>query len=161
MTATNNLGYVYWAMGRHADAERHWTIAAAGFEKAVGPDHANTIGAKAAVARAMLARGAAAEARPLVERVALTPPEGLSAARKLQAILVYARILAALGQVADANGQFERAWSIAGADEGQRASVIEAATAALATAGDGYADAWRTRAAPQGDAAGAAGTAAP
>ncbi|MBU3729580.1 MAG: serine/threonine protein kinase, partial [Phycisphaerales bacterium] len=44
MTATNNLGYVYWAMGRHADAERHWTIAAEGFEKAVGSDHANTIG---------------------------------------------------------------------------------------------------------------------
>ena len=146
MTATNNLGYVYWAMGRHADAERHWTIAADGFEKAVGPDHANTIGARAAVARAMLARGAAAEARPLVERVALNPPEGLGSARQLQAILVYGRILAATDEPSAAHVQFERAWSLAGESSTQQAAVLEQVIAATpALEGDANA-VWRTRA---------------
>ncbi len=150
MTATNNLGYVYWAMGRHADAERHWTVAAEGFEKAVGPDHANTIGAKAAVARAMVARGAAAEARQLVERVALNPPQGLSAARQLQTILVYGRILAAISESSAALGQFERAWLLAGESAAQRAAVVEQVIAAIpALEGDEHA-AWRSRAADAG-----------
>ena len=134
MTATNNLGYVYWAMGRHAEAERHWTTAAAGFEKAVGPDHANTIGARAAVARAMLARGAPAEARSLVERVALNPPEGLSSARRLQTVLVYGRILAALGEWPAACDQFDRAWALAGTDPTQQKSVIEQVMPAMESA---------------------------
>lgn len=125
MTATNNLGYVYWAMGRHADAEAHWATAAAGFENALGPDHANTIGAKAAVARAMVARGAAAEARPLVERVATNPPAGLSAPRRLQTVLVYARILAAIGDTAQSQAQFDAAWTLAGEDTTQQSAVIE------------------------------------
>jgi len=147
MTATNNLGYVYWAMGRHADAERHWTVAAEGFEQAVGPDHANTIGAKAAVARAMVARGAAAEARPLVERVALEPPAGLSNARRMQTILVYARVLAAQGESTLAHNQFDRAWQLAAQDPRQRAAVIEQVTASAIDAQPEHAAVWRTRAA--------------
>lgn len=143
MTATNNLGYVYWAMGRHADAERHWAIAADGFEKALGPDHANTIGANAAVARAMLARGAAADARPRVERVALNPPEGLSAMRRMQTILVFSRVLAALGEWSQAFDQFDRAWAIAGDDRDQQLAVVEQVMASL-------------NAAPAANAAGAA-----
>jgi tetratricopeptide (TPR) repeat protein len=146
MTATNNLGYVYWAMGRHADAERHWSIAAEGFEKAVGPDHANTIGAKAAVARAMVARGAAAEARPLVERVALEPPASLSAARRMQTILVYARILAAQGEPSIAHAQFERAWQLAGEDRRQQAAVIEQVSLAGLNREGEQADLWQARA---------------
>ena len=150
MTATNNLGYVYWAMGRHDDAERHWTVAAAGFEKAVGPDHANTIGARAAVARAMLARGAAAEARPLVERTALNPPDGLSTARRLQTILVYGRILAALDEQSAAQGQFERAWALAGDDRNQKAAIVEQVMASMPTLESEQATVWRTRAAEAG-----------
>lgn len=145
MTATNNLGYVYWAMGRHADAERHWTIAAEGFEKAVGPDHANTIGARAAVARAMLARGAAAEARPLVERVAMNPPEGLSAARRMQTVLVYGRILAAQGEPSAAASQFERAWALAGEDDAQKTAVVEQVLATIASLEADAAAVWRAR----------------
>jgi tetratricopeptide (TPR) repeat protein/predicted Ser/Thr protein kinase len=147
MTATNNLGYVYWAMGRHEDAERHWSIAADGFEKAVGPDHANTIGAKAAVARAMVARGAAAEARPLVERVALEPPAGLSAARRMQTILVYARILAAQSEATPAQAQFDRAWQLAGEDRRQQAAVLEQVSLAGLVREGEHADQWRSRAA--------------
>lgn len=146
MTATNNLGYVYWAMGRHDDAERHWLVAAEGFEKAVGPDHANTIGAKAAVARAMVARGAAADARALVERVALNPPEGLSAARRMQTILVYARILAATSDPSAALAQFERAWSLAGEDGAQRAAVIEQVVTSLPAMDGEDQVIWRSRA---------------
>ena len=150
MTATNNLGYVYWAMGRHADAERHWSVAADGFEKAVGPDHANTIGAKAAVARAMVARGAAAEARPLVERVALNPPSGLSPARQLQTVLVYGRILAAVSESSAALGQFERAWSLAGESAAQRAAVVEQVVAAIPALEGAEHAVWRSRAADVG-----------
>lgn len=131
MTATNNLGYVYWAMGRHVDAERHWAIAAEGFEKALGPDHANTIGARAAVARAILARGAAADARQWVERVALHPPEGLSATRRMQTVLVYGRVLAALGEWPQAFDQFDRAWTLAGEDHNHRVAVVEQVMACL------------------------------
>ena len=150
MTATNNLGYVYWAMGRHADAERHWTIAAEGFEKAVGPDHANTIGAKAAVARAMVARGAASDARALVERVALNPPDGLSAARRLQTILVYARILAAAQDRSGAMAQFERAWVLAGEDAAQRAAVVEQVAAAVPELEGEDRTLWQSRASSAG-----------
>lgn len=157
MTATNNLGYVYWAMGRHQDAEQHWAIAAAGFEKALGPDHANTIGARTAVARAMLARGAATEARPLVERIALTAPEGLSPARRLQTVLVYGRILAATGDPSGAWTQFDRAWTIAGEDAAHRSATLEQVQAALPSL-DGAQDAvWQARMA----AAGIGGTSQP
>jgi len=118
-------------MGRHADAEAHWANAAAGFESALGPDHANTIGAKAAVARAMVARGAAAEARPLVERVATNPPAGLSAPRRMQTVLVYARILAAVGDSAQSMAQFDAAWNLAGEDPAQQSAVIEQVLLAL------------------------------
>jgi tetratricopeptide (TPR) repeat protein/predicted Ser/Thr protein kinase len=146
MTATNNLGYVYWAMGRNEDAERHWSIAADGFEKAVGPDHANTIGAKAAVARAMVARGATDEARPLVERVALDPPGNLSAARRMQTILVYARILAAQGESSAAQSQFDRAWTLAGSDPRQQSAVLEQVTATALRTGGEHAATWSARA---------------
>ena len=64
----NNLGALYWNQGRLADAERMYNHALAGFENALGPEHASTLHTVRSLGKLYQCQGHLADAERMFKR---------------------------------------------------------------------------------------------